>query len=56
MEELGSPKLRFVCDWHSRGEWTSNKIALVFRPSATVSRIGLMESCTCHHGGPPSID
>ncbi len=28
----------------------------VFRPSATVSRIGLMESCTCHcHwcGGPP---
>ena len=26
-----------------------------FRPSATVSRIGLMESCTCHRccGGPP---
>ncbi len=27
---------------------------LVFRPSATVSRMGLMESCTCHcRGGPP---
>ncbi len=27
----------------------------VVRPSATVSRIGLMESCTCRHcrGGPP---
>ena len=26
---------------------------LIFRPSATVSRIGLMESCTCQHGGLP---
>ncbi len=25
----------------------------LFRPSATVSRIGLMESCTCRRGGPP---
>ncbi len=28
----------------------------VFRPSATVSRIGLMESCMCRcHGGPPQL-
>ena len=26
---------------------------LFFRPSATVSHIGLMESCTCRCGGPP---
>ena len=30
-------------------------VQTVFRPSPTVSRDGLMESCTCHrcHGGPP---
>ncbi len=36
---------------------TSERLA-VFRPSATVSRIGLMESrmCRCHwHGGPPPL-
>ncbi len=27
----------------------------VFRPSATVSRISLMESCTCHRGEPPPL-
>ncbi len=27
---------------------------VLFRPSATASRIGPMESCTCQHGGPPT--
>ncbi len=27
----------------------ANHFFFVFRPSATVSRIGLKESCTCHH-------
>ncbi len=30
-------------------EQNSNFFPIFFRPSATVSGIGLMESCTCHH-------
>ena len=47
------------CDSLLQQQQCSSQDHCVFRPSATASRTGLMESCTCHHcpchchGGPP---
>ncbi len=39
---------------NSNAEGKGPLMSIIFRPSVTVSRIGLMESCTCRcHGGPP---
>ena len=42
----------------TRKAWQGFRKQVFFRPSATVSRIGLMESCTCRRGGPapPATD
>ncbi len=39
----------------SENDWCqyTSMNSVFFRPSATVSRIGLIESCTCRRGGPP---
>ena len=51
--EAFSP-VKNVCGFLSHSVIVSASLS-VFRPSATVSRIGLMESCTCRRccGGPP---